>query len=110
MLTRNRTPSKYVYYGLHLYFSGLSLRETSERLSQIYKRNHVLLTKKWNWIQKYKPQKLKSTRRRVLEYIIDETMLKIGSEYTWLWVATEPENRQILALLLLINLKKETWL
>ena len=25
-------------------------------------------------------------------------MLKVGSEYTWLWVAIEPENRQILAL------------
>jgi putative transposase len=111
MLTRNRTPSKYVYYGLHLYFSGLSLRKASERLSQIYKRNHVLLAKKWNWIQNYKPQKLKSTRRRVLEYIIDETMLKVGSEFVWLWVATEPENRQILALFfLLINLKKETCL
>ncbi|MGD9535026.1 MAG: hypothetical protein AB7V56_14820 [Candidatus Nitrosocosmicus sp.] len=72
MLTRNRTPSKYVYYGLHLYFSGLSLRKASERLSQICKRNHVSI---WNWIQKYKPQKLKSTRRRVLEYIIDETAL-----------------------------------
>jgi putative transposase len=95
MLTRNRTPSKYVYYRLHLYFSGLSLRKASERLSQIYKRNHVSI---WNWIQKYKPQKLKSTRRRVLEYIIDETMLKVGSEFVWLWVATEPENRQILAL------------
>jgi putative transposase len=25
-------------------------------------------------------------------------MLKVGSEFVWLWVATEPENRQILAL------------
>ncbi|VFJ14241.1 DDE-type integrase/transposase/recombinase [Candidatus Nitrosocosmicus franklandus] len=95
MLTRNRTPSKYVYYGLHLYFSGLSLRKASERLSQIYKRNHVSI---WNWIQKYRPQKLKASRRRILEYIVDETMLKVGSEFVWLWVATEPENRQILAL------------
>ncbi|VFJ14255.1 hypothetical protein [Candidatus Nitrosocosmicus franklandus] len=91
MLTRNRTPSKYVYYGLHLYFSGLSLRKASERLSQMYKRNHVSI---WNWIQKYKPQKLKSTRRRVLEYIIDETMLNVGSEFVWLWVATEPDRKQ----------------
>jgi len=27
-------------------------------------------------------------------------MLKVGSEYIWLWVAIEPENRQILALFL----------
>ena len=93
MFTRNKTPSKYVYYGLHLYFSGLSLRKASERLSQMYKRNPVSI---WNWIQKYKPQKLKSTRRKVLEYIVDETMLKVGSEYIWLWVAIEPENTQIL--------------
>jgi putative transposase len=98
MITRNRTPSKYVYYGLHLYFSGLSLRKASERLSRLYKRNHVLLAKKWNWIQKYKPQKLQSTRSKVLEYIVDETMLKVGSELIWLWVAIEPENKQILAL------------
>jgi len=98
MITRNRTPSKYVYYGLHLYFSGLSLRKASERLYRLYKRNHVLLAKKWNWIQKYKPQKLQSTRSKVLEYIVDETMLKVGSELIWLWVAIEVENKQILAL------------
>jgi putative transposase len=96
MITRNRTPSKYVYYGLHLYFSGLSLRKASERLSRLYKRNHFSI---WNWIQKYKPQKLQSTRSKVLEYIVDETMLKVGSELIWLWVAIEPENKQILALL-----------
>ncbi|WP_415309613.1 DDE-type integrase/transposase/recombinase [Candidatus Nitrosocosmicus sp. FF01] len=95
MIIRNRTPSKYVYYGLHLYFSGLSLRKTSERLSELYKRNHVSI---WNWIQKYQPKKLQSTRRKVLEYIVDETMLKVGSELIWLWVAIEPDNRQILAL------------
>ncbi|WP_154670565.1 hypothetical protein [Candidatus Nitrosocosmicus sp. SS] len=45
MLTRNRTPSKYIGYGLYLYFSGLSLKKASERLSQIYKRNHVFFAK-----------------------------------------------------------------
>ncbi|MDR4490478.1 MAG: DDE-type integrase/transposase/recombinase [Candidatus Nitrosocosmicus sp.] len=95
MNTRNKTPSKYVYYGLHLYFSGLSLRKTSERLSQIYKRNHVSI---WNWIQKYKPLKIRVRKRKILEYIVDETLIKIGSEYIWIWVAIEPENRQILSL------------
>jgi putative transposase len=93
--TRNKTPSKYVYYGLHLYFSGLSLRKASERLSQIYKRNHVSI---WNWIQKYKPLKVQARKRKILEYIVDETLIKIGSKYIWIWVAIEPENRQILAL------------
>ena len=29
---------------------------------------------------------------------MDETVLKVGSEYIWLWVAIEPKNRQILEL------------
>jgi putative transposase len=34
----------------------------------------------------------------ISEYIVDETLLKVGSEYVWLWVAIEPENRNILTL------------
>ena len=95
MITRNKTPSKYVYYGLHLYFSGLSLRKASERLSQIYKRNHVSI---WNWVQKYHPKKISSKKTKIMEYIVDETLIKVGSEYMWLWITIEPENKQILAL------------
>jgi putative transposase len=44
-------------------------------------------------------QKKKSLaeRKEVSEYIVDETVLKTGSENIWLWVATEPENGQFLA-------------
>ncbi|MDR4490210.1 MAG: DDE-type integrase/transposase/recombinase [Candidatus Nitrosocosmicus sp.] len=79
-----------------MYFSGLSLRKASERLSQMYKRNHVLLAKKWNWIQKYKPLKIQSRKRKILGCIVDETLIKIGSKYIWILVAIEPENTQIL--------------
>ena len=92
---QNRTPLEYIGYGLYLYFSGLSLRRTLQRLSCFIKRNHVSV---WNWIQKYKPQRISSRRRRISEYIVDETMLKVGSEYIWLWVAIEPQSKRILAL------------
>src|SRR3954453_21144510 len=95
MIKRNRTPSEDIGYGLYLYFSGLSLRRASQMLSCFIRRNHVTI---WNWIQKYKPQKIKSKRKKVSEYIVDETMLKVGSEYIWLWIAIEPENCRILAL------------
>jgi putative transposase len=95
MNTRNRTPSSYISYGLYLYFSGLSLRRVSERLSCFIKRNHVSV---WNWIQKYHPQKMSSRSKKISEFIVDETLIKAGSEYTWLWVAIEPKNKQILAL------------
>ena len=86
--------------GLYLYFFRLSLRRTAERLSYTFKRNHVSI---WNWIQKYHPKRIASKRKRIAEYIIDETLIKIGSQYIWLWVAIEPRNRQILAL----NISKE---
>jgi putative transposase len=93
MSTRNRTSSEYIAYGLYLYFSGLSLRRASERLSCFIKRNHVSI---WNWIQKYKPKKIISKRKRIAEFIIDETTIKVGSEFIWLWVAIEPWNKIIL--------------
>jgi putative transposase len=96
IIRRNRTPSKYIYYGLYFYFSGLSLRRASKILSSYFiKRNHVSI---WNWIQKYNPKKLSSKRKKISEFVIDETLIKVGSEYIWLWVAVEPKNREILAL------------
>ncbi|HET7344541.1 MAG TPA: hypothetical protein VFJ05_01550 [Nitrososphaeraceae archaeon] len=91
-LKRNRTPSKYIYYyALQLYFSGLSLRKTSQqRLSQFIKRNHISI---WNnWIQWYRPKKILQKKMKVSsEFIIDETLLKVGENYVWwLWVAIEP--------------------
>ena len=54
-------------------------------------------------MQNYRPRRIISTKRRISEYVVDETLLKVGSEYTWLWVATEPKSREILAL----NVSKE---
>jgi putative transposase len=90
---RNRTPSKYIVYALQLYFSGLSLRRTSQQLSCFVKRNHISI---WKWIQHYKPMKILQKRRKVSEFIIDETLLKIGNQYAWIWVAAEPTDRVIL--------------
>jgi putative transposase len=61
----------------------------------MYKRNHVTI---WNWIQKYHPKQISLKRKRISEFIVDETLLKVGSEYIWLWVVIESETRQILAL------------
>lgn len=94
---RNRTPSDYIDYGLYLYFLGLSLRNVVKALSYLHivKRSHVAI---WKWIQKFRHKKMSSTRRnKISEYIVDETILQVGPEYIWLWVAIEPENGQILA-------------
>ena len=99
--TRNRTSSSYIGRALYLYFLGLSIRNVAKAMFcfRKVKRSHVLLAKKWKWIQKYHPKKILSKRKRISEFIIDETLLKVGLEFIWLWVvAIEPENRQILAL------------
>ena len=51
--------------------------------------------------------KISSKSKKISEYIVDETLLKVGSEYVWLWVAIEPENRNILTLY--IYQRKETY-
>ena len=100
MNSRNRTPSEYIGYGLYLYFLGLSFRNVAKALSflHIVKISHVSI---WNWIQKYKPQKLK--KMNIDKYIIDETAIKAGSELIWLWIAIEPKDREILS----ISISKE---
>jgi transposase-like protein len=38
------------------------------------------------------------------EYVIDETVIKVGPEYVWIWIATiEAENKEILG----ISISKE---
>jgi putative transposase len=98
VISRNsRTPSEYIGYGLYFYFSGLSLRKAADRLSDCFiKRNHISI---WNWIQKYKPEKLSSEKKKVSEYVIDKTaVIKVGPEYVWILVAIEPRNKEILGM------------
>ena len=66
------------------------------------KISHVSI---WKWIQKYKPKKIFTKKKRKIDgYIIDETLIKVGSlEYIWLWVIIEPKDKEILA----IDISKE---
>ncbi|HEX5519154.1 MAG TPA: DDE-type integrase/transposase/recombinase [Candidatus Nitrosocosmicus sp.] len=96
MINRNRTPSVYIGYAMYFYFSGLSLRKSADRLSSCFiKRNHVSI---WNWIQRYNPKKRSSKKSKVLEYVIDETVIKISSELILLWVAIDNTTKRILRL------------
>ncbi len=97
---RHRTSPEDIMYAVDLYFDGLSLRKTSKALSRFVKRSHTAIR---DWIQKYQPKRLLSKTKKIDEYIIDETLIRVGSELVWLWVAIEPENREILA----VNISKE---
>ena len=78
---RKRTKPEDIIYSLHLYFSGLSLRNTSKAISKFVKRSHTAIR---DWIQKYKPERLFYKKTKISDFIIDETQLKVGSEYIWL--------------------------
>jgi putative transposase len=98
--SRKRTKPEDIVYSLHLYFSGLSLRNTSKAIFKFVKRSHTAIR---NWIQKYKPKRLFYKETKISEFISDETQIKVGSEFIWLWVAIEYETKNIVA----IDISKE---
>jgi putative transposase len=93
--TRNRTSfEEDIAYGLYLYFLGLSFRNASKALSsRIIKRGHVAI---WKWVQHYKPERISFKRRKISKFIIDETQIRVGNKYFWIWIAIEPTEKSIL--------------
>ena len=83
-------------YSLYLYFLGLSLRNTSKALVifRDEKRSHVSV---WNWIQRFGSCQIYK-RKRVTAFIIDETIIQIGSQHFWLWICIEPINSSVLGI------------
>ena len=82
-------------YALYLYFLGLSYRKTAKALEPFKekKRSHVAI---WNWVQRFDPNVIYSRKTRVTAFIIDETMIQIGSNEAWLWVSVEPVHMMVL--------------
>ena len=80
---RNKTQTFIVMYSLYLYFLDLSLRNTSKALEPFSNRSHVSV---WNWIQRFGSAQIYNKHRRISVFIVDETMIQIGSENCWLWV------------------------
>jgi putative transposase len=50
-----------------------------------------------SWIQKYKSKKI-PRKKKIEEYIIDETAIKTGSELIWLRVVIKPKDSGILGM------------
>ena len=74
-------------YSLYLLFLGLSLRNTSKALVifKDNKRSHVSV---WNWIQRVAEYPIYK-RKIISAFIIDETVIPIGSQHFWLWLCIE---------------------
>jgi len=96
VIKRNRTSSLDIDRALYLYFLDLSTRCVAKALLFLHnvKRSHLAI---WKWIQKCHYRKTSSKRSTIEEFIVDETLVNVGPEFIWLWIAIEPKYRQILA-------------
>ena len=94
---RNRTSTFIIMYSLYLYFLGLSLRNTSKALVifRDEKRSYVSV---WNGIQRFGSCQIYNKRKRVSAFIIDETVIQIGSQHFWLWICIEPIDKSVLGI------------
>src|SRR6476619_5744118 len=89
---RSRTSTFCVMYALYLYFLGLSFRSTSKAIEPFEERSHVAV---WKSVQRFGPNRI-YVRKRVAAFEIDETMIRIGNDIAWLWIAIEPINGTVL--------------
>jgi putative transposase len=85
---RNKTSTVIVMYSISLYFLGLSLCNTSKALI-IFKDDKRSYVSVWNWIQRFGSCNIYKCRR-VSAFIIDETVIQVGSQHFWLWIFIEP--------------------
>jgi putative transposase len=94
---RNRTSTIVVMYSLYLYFLGLSLRNTSKALEPFkdQKRSYITV---WDWIQRFNSSHIYNKHRRISAFIIDETIIQIGSQHFWLWICIEPVHKSVLGI------------
>ena len=93
---RNKTSIVIVMYSLYLYFLGLSLRNTSKALI-IFKDDKRSYISVWNWIQRFGSCNIYK-RKRVSAFIIDETVIQIGSQHFWLWICIESIHKSVLGI------------
>ena len=84
-------------YSLYLYFLGLSLRNTSKALEPFkdQKRSYIAV---WNWIQRFGSSHIFNKHRRIVAFIIDETMIHVGNNHYWLWFCIEPVHKSVLGI------------
>jgi transposase-like protein len=96
---RQRTPPEIISLGLHLYFGfKLSLRDVEDRLAE-----EVRVERSYEAVRQWVQRTNRATRRyfaaplrRVRRIIVDESKIRVGGEWVWLWAALEPTRRVIL--------------
>jgi len=47
-------------------------------------------------MQKYRPERIYHKRKRIFEFIVDETQVKVGRDFFWIWIAIELVDKTVL--------------
>jgi putative transposase len=71
----------YNVYSLYSYFLCLSLRKVSERLHLSLSKETVFL---FGTGYKSEIRKIFSKNKKITEYVIDETVIKVETDYIWI--------------------------
>ena len=75
----------------------MSLRNTSKALI-LFKDKQRSYVSVCNWIQRFGSCQIYNKRKRVTAFIIDETVIQIGSQHFWLWLCIEPIHSSVLGI------------
>lgn len=98
IVIRERKPKEVVFFGLLLYFKGLSLRNAADTISICNVTiSHVAI---WKWIQKFgkKVKNILFSQNGSLPMVIvvDETCIQVGSQQYYLYAAICPYSKRII--------------
>ncbi len=95
-----RTPVEQIGASLNLYYTGSSLTDIANHLSQTY-NNHVSRTSIYAWLIKYSERAVKllePLKPKVSDvWIADETALKFEDKLHWIWDIIDRDTRFLLA-------------
>ena len=93
MVCRIRTPLEYISYGLYLFFRVII--EKGIRKTVLFCQAKPRLNME---LDSEIPSSKDINKKKIFGQVVDETLIKVGSGYIWLWAAIEPKkNKQILA-------------
>jgi putative transposase len=98
---RERTPPIVVLFATYLYLAGLafSYRRVEAFLENLHvRRSHEAVRQ---WVQRFGASMKGYFEAGEADVaVIDETKIKIGNQWYWLWAAIEPHRRKVLSMAL----------
>ena len=99
-LPRMQVPPEVIGAAISMFYEGMPLSAISRQLWQIYRIQPSRATI-YGWVTKYtkkaKQLTADSKLKRAREWVVDETVLKVGGKKTWFWDILDSNSRYLIA-------------